>query len=178
MNIQSTMPPRLPGETIPTGYPDRQHFLDLRCFELITVKIPNPMIYIYLRSDLLVAFCAFSKKKRRRTMRTILIQDGETDPATDDLAPRRFATSIPPRTGVASPRRGKRIFPKLAAVALALPPIVIAAPSRARVGERLKRLIQLRERAASWIHGMVLTRPRQFYWLLALPSNSHVRPGQ
>jgi hypothetical protein len=88
------------------------------------------MIYIYLRSDLLVAFYAFSKKKRRRTMRTILIRDGETDPARDDLAPRRFATSIPPRTGVASPRRGKRIFPKLAAVALVLPPTASLLPPR------------------------------------------------
>lgn len=64
-------------------------------------------------------------------MRAILIRDGETDPATDDLASaiRDIYPSLH-RRGVASPRRGKRIISKLAAVAPALPPTESLLPPR------------------------------------------------
>jgi hypothetical protein len=99
-------------------------------------------------------------------MRAILIRDGETDPATDDLAfgdSRHLSLPAPAWRGQPQAWQAHHLEAGGRRTRLAAHRIVIAPPSRARVGERLWRLIQLRESAASWIYGTVLTRPRQFY---------------
>jgi hypothetical protein len=77
----------------------------------------------------------------------ILIRGGETEMAADELASavRDIFAVDPVRTQIAaSYTPGTRVVLELAAVALALPPAVIGTAdilSRARLGERVRRLI-------------------------------------